>query len=286
MAGVKDFLTTSLPAMVDYIAAVSAPLDDPYPSNQAMAMARHNRLSIVNSLRERSANLTVLDREAIPVLPHLLDIPRQLAIITSAVIRSSRDPSLQPQMATLKGTPLEDFCARCFDAEEQALVRVTQLAAKLSLDKRRPSLPHIHSSQNSNGTGPSASLASVDRVPETPRPAPRVKRKSLRPSTAPSSGHNPSPSKRFGPEDPGSPRVFSRSKAGEEPRSPPSREGKKVERRPLHVKAPSTDSIPTYKNIGKAVTSPPKDRANESFNDLADDTTKRKKGILRGILRL
>lgn len=285
MAGVKDFLTTSLPAMVDYIAAVSAPLDDPYPSNQAMAMARHNRLSIVNSLRERSANLTVLDREAIPVLPHLLDIPRQLAIITSAVIRSSRDPSLQPQMTALKGTPLEDFCARCFEAEEQALVRVTQLAAKLSLDKRRPSLPQIHSSQN--GSGPSASLASTDRVPETPRPAPKVKRKSLRPSTAPSAGPNPSPSRRFGFDDqPGSPRVFSRSKAAEESKSPRSSDGKRVERRPLHVKAPSTDSIPSYKNTGKTVTSPPKERTNESFHDLADDTTKRKKGILRGILRL
>ncbi|TEB35043.1 Rho GTPase activation protein [Coprinellus micaceus] len=283
MAGVKDFLTTSLPAMVDYITAVSAPLDHPYPSNPAMAMARHNRLSIVNSLRERSGKLTVLDREAIPVLPYLLDIPRQLAIITSAVIRSTREPSLQTQMAAIKGTPLEELCARCFEAEEQALVRVTQLAAKLSLDKRRPSLPHISSTQN--GSGPSGSMASLDRAPETPRPTPRVKRKSLRPSTAPSSGSNSSPSRKFVfNDDMPSPGIFGRSKVPQEPRSPPTSDAQRVMRRPLHVKAPSTDSVPTYKNTGKTVTSPTKPR--EPLNDQSDDANKRKKGILRGILRL
>ncbi|KAF6766033.1 GTPase activating protein [Ephemerocybe angulata] len=280
MSGVKDFITSSLPAMTDYIAAVSAPLNDPYPSNPVMAAARHNRLHIIHSLRERSVNLTVLDREAIPVLPHLLDIPRQLAVITSAVIRSSRDPSLQQHIVALKGTPVEDLCNKCFEVEEQALIRVTQLASKLSLDRRRPSLPVI----DPQGPGPSASLASLDRIPETPKP--RMKRKTVRPSTAPSSG---SPSRRFEIDDskmPSSPRVFTRSKGSDEPRSPPPPSADptlKVPRRPLHIKAPSTDSVPTF----KSATSPTKERPMNSFNDLPDDTGKRKKGgILRGILRL
>ncbi|KAJ2927130.1 hypothetical protein H1R20_g9961, partial [Candolleomyces eurysporus] len=279
MAGVKDFLANSLPAMQDYIAAVSSPLDDPYPSNPVAAMARHNRLNIVNSLRERSSNLTVLDREAIPMLPHLLDIPRHLAIITSAVIRSSRDPQLQAQLASIKGTPLDAFVNKCFEVEEQALIRVTQLAAKLSLDKRRPSLPVV--SQMPQGPSALAS-APVSSKPATSRSTP--KRKTLRPSTAPSSGSN-SPARRFFDDTmPNTPRVFSTRNRNDEPKSPSTSDLKSF-RRPLHMKAPSTDSVPTYKPA-QGLTSPTKERPNDSFNDPPDDTTKRKKGLLRGILRL
>jgi len=82
MRGVKDFLRDSLPAMVDYLIVVSTPIGDPYSFNPEEAVNRHNRLNVVNSLRQRANAMSILDREAISVTPHLLDVPRHLAIIT------------------------------------------------------------------------------------------------------------------------------------------------------------------------------------------------------------
>jgi len=273
MAGVKDFLTTSLPAMSDYISVVSVPLEEPHSFSPAQTLAKHNRITIMKALRERASDLTVLNKEAIPLLPHLLDIPRHLAVITSAVIRSSRDPALQPQMVTLKGTPLEDFCMKCFGVEERALVRVTKLAQRLALDKRRPSLP----TSSLQVPGPSFSNSTAfDPSLQSPRSGTPKKTRITRPSTAPSSG---SPTtRRFGFENmPTSPPPSSRYRSDD-----PHRQF----RRPAHIKAPSTDSVPLPTN---GPLSPREGAMDAPYSgDLPEDTSKRKKGgnLLKSILRL
>jgi len=108
MRGVQDFLKDSLPAMIDYIAVVSTPLGET-SSTYGDGMNRHDRLKVVNSLRQRTKTMTVLDRESVPMLPHLLDIPMHLAIITSAVIRSSRDLNAALESATTRIQPLTNF---------------------------------------------------------------------------------------------------------------------------------------------------------------------------------
>lgn len=108
MRGVRDFLKNSLPAMVDYIRVVSTPADDLHTSSPATD--QHDRLNIVNSLRQRANTMPVLARESIPMLPHLLDIPRHLAVIVSAVIRSSKDYQPKPVSDEVRDPPLDELC--------------------------------------------------------------------------------------------------------------------------------------------------------------------------------
>ncbi|TFK30445.1 GTPase activating protein [Coprinopsis marcescibilis] len=265
MRGIKDFLANSLEAMVDYIASVSTPLDDTYSSNPVLANSRHNRLRIVNSLRQRSMQMPVLDKESIPTLPHLLDIPRHLAVITSAIIRSCRDPSLQSALLELKNTQLEELCTRCSEVEDQALFRVTQLAAKLAV--RRPSLPVI----NSPEFGSSPSLPSPDRIQSPQQKSdPSRRSKSARPSTAPSSGSN-SPRQAWD-DIPSSTisRTFAKSKPTDAKGSNDSRH--------RHLKNPSTDAAPRY-------ITPTSNKVSQGLNDNAEDIAKKKRGLFRGILK-
>ncbi len=138
MRGVQDFLKDSLPAMIDYIVVVSTPANEMMaPTNTADEMNRHDRLQIVNALRQRKKSMTTLDREAILNLPHLVDVPRQLAIITSAVIRSSRELSARPRTGDDTDLAVDEFCSKCFEVEEEAIFRVSQLATKLASENGR-----------------------------------------------------------------------------------------------------------------------------------------------------
>ncbi|KAJ7169899.1 Rho GTPase activation protein [Mycena filopes] len=129
MRGVKDFLKDSLPGMIDYILVVSTPnrkiesesysVEDPSD--------RHERLAVVNALRQRVSQMPALNRESIP-MPLIPDVPKQLAIITSAVIRNSRDFHARAKPNDPTDRPLNEFCSRCFEVEESALHRVSQLA--------------------------------------------------------------------------------------------------------------------------------------------------------------
>ncbi|KAJ7487599.1 GTPase activating protein [Mycena galericulata] len=171
MRGVKDFLKDSLPAMIDYIRVVSTPIKrsemDSYAANAEDPTERHERLAVVNALRHRTLQMPVLNRESIP-MPLIPDIPKQLAIITSAVIRNSRDYHLRAKPNDPSDRPLNEFCSRCFEVEESALQRVSQLATRISSDRRRAE----HS--------PSLSVSGSNSAPK------RSRKSSGRPSTAPS----------------------------------------------------------------------------------------------------
>ncbi|KAJ6519819.1 GTPase activating protein [Mycena sanguinolenta] len=251
MRGVKDFLKDSMTAMIDYILVVSTPSkmaeSDPY--SQEDPSDRHERLAVVHALRQRVSQMAVLNRESIP-MPLVPDVPKQLAIITSAVIRNSRDYHARAKPNDPSDRPLNEFCSRCFEVEESALHRVSQLASRISTDRRRAE----HSPSLSVSGSPVTSTQ-------------RKKRKSNgRPSTAPS------------PSDPAvSRRMFSESISPPQPSSPTHSQttlGESSVPRTVrrHLRSTSTDSIPY-----------PASSTPLAPLDAPDSDDKKRKGLLRGI---
>jgi hypothetical protein len=177
MRGIKDFLKQNLPAMVDYILVVSTPVpSDPYSPHSGHPAHSHQRLNVVSSLHERSTTMPVLERESIPLLPHVLDIPRHLARITSSVLRSAR--SADPKGKSSEGDTqhLSGLCAQCFDLEDQSLARVSQSASVESYPiALKWDAPRITSTVSSAAP---VSPASPSKIVEL--------RKASRPYTAPS----------------------------------------------------------------------------------------------------
>jgi hypothetical protein len=295
MRGVKDFLRDSLPAMIDYILVVSTPVTDPHSHYPGSSSDRHDRLKVVDSLRQRTVTMPVLDREAIPILPHLLDIPRHLAVVASAVIRNSKDYQAKPNSLEHADKHLDDFCNKCFQVEEHALRRVSQLATRVASDHRRPSIPGSFADprrESSNSpTSPIPVPGAATRKPGTHQKRPV--RKSSRPSTAPSS---PDADTSFSrelsvasmPSSPSaklelSPRsidLVPQSK-GQPSSSPPlSREGTWSRRgqRLLHLKSTSTDGIAVAPNNMADIS------RGSITDDATEDPSKARKGLLRGIL--
>ncbi|KAF8168097.1 Rho GTPase activation protein [Crassisporium funariophilum] len=287
MRGVQDFLKDSLPAMIDYIAVVSTPASETGVPNSGDGMDRHDRLNVVNALRQRTRKMTVLDREAVPILPHLLDIPKHLAIITSAVIRSSRDFNTRPRTGDdgedAIAAAVDEFCAKCFEVEEDALLRVSQLATKLASESsRRPSLQDNSGNNSFAAEGLRSPLSTVTTSVVSTNPLSPRRRKSSRPSTAPSPTAS-SPSRRqmfFGDPSnpPTSPRTFTRAMPDDQ------KTWNQPNHRALHMKAPSTDSVPSLMARDASIPAHVPQHSEHPL-EAADDPGKRKRGLLRGILR-
>ncbi|KAF8846384.1 Rho GTPase activation protein [Paxillus ammoniavirescens] len=183
MRGIKDFLQQNLPAMVDYILVISTPIPDTYSPQSGYPAFSHQRLNVVNCLHQRGSTMPNLEREAIPLLPHVLDIPRHLACISSSLIRSARLAASKAKQVE-NGDHLSDICARCFEVEEIGLQRVSQLAtvephpAALKWDVSHP--PVIHE---------------ASQPPPSPTsPINRRGQKEARPATAPSLSDQAPPS--------------------------------------------------------------------------------------------
>jgi len=141
MRGVRDFLVDSRQAMIDYILVVSTSAPDKLPSPgspDGSDSGLDQRLQVIESLRFRGANMPLLNREAIPLLPHLLDVPRHLAVISSAIVRRSNEVLAKHQN---NGTPvdpdLQEFVNKCLEIEQQALKRVSKLAAHTREQRKR-----------------------------------------------------------------------------------------------------------------------------------------------------
>ncbi|KAF8140258.1 Rho GTPase activation protein [Boletus edulis] len=179
MRGVQNFLKQNLPAMVDYILVVSTPIHDTCSPHSGHPAFSHQRHKVVNALHQRGPTIPILEREAVPLLPHALDIPRHLACISSSLIRSAR--LVGPKANSAERDPLSDLCSRCFEVEEVALQRVRRIATDGShpaaprWDVARPRLP--------------------DKPPHSPpsptSPISRINPVSFRPSTAPLSSNQP-----------------------------------------------------------------------------------------------
>lgn len=182
MRGVKEFLSSSRLAMIDYIFVVSSP--GPDPTSTISTSERHSRLQVVDSLRKRGSSMPTLHREAIPLLPHMLDVPRHLALISSAVIRRSRGYYGKPKTAEAEDPKVSEFCGRCYEVEEHALRRVTRLAGRPSREasRKRPTTSNVQ--------------VGTPTTPNSPRtlPSPSWKQSSPAGSRRPSTAPVPSPS--------------------------------------------------------------------------------------------
>jgi len=86
--------------------------------------------------------MSTLNREAIPLFPRRLDIPRRLACISSALVRSARTAD-QKATSTEEADQLHDIFSRCVDVEEVGLQRASQSAGRrsqvLGYNSERPS---------------------------------------------------------------------------------------------------------------------------------------------------
>lgn len=175
MRGVRAFLVEKLPEMFEYILVVSTPR--PEESHQTQSEEAHVRSHAVRALHERKKSMPELQRETIPHLPHFLDIPRHLAIITSSVSRHSRNspPPQDPIVA--------DLFSQCHDVEQQALSDVShQMAPRVEtpvithpLMSSEPSLPSAITSYDTIATPHHFSLGSSSRMPSSysrPKTAP------------------------------------------------------------------------------------------------------------------
>jgi hypothetical protein len=251
MRGVQDFLKDSLPAMIDYITVISSPVDD--TSNLAYDANQLDQLDAVDTLYQRSQRMTVLEKESIPVLPHLLDIPKHLAIVKSTIIRnygSRRKTNDSRDLA------VEEFCSVCREVEGEALRRVSRLASKLA-ESKHPSNLIVPANGAVMEETPLQLL--TDHQPSRHR-------KSF-PSTAPS------------PSDPNSPIDRQMSFGGNSlsPRQATYDDANpcnQMHAQAMHMKAPSTDSTP-FGRSSSSVLEP----------SIDTDPGKRKKGLLKNILR-
>jgi lambda repressor-like predicted transcriptional regulator len=284
MRRVKDFLKQNLPAMVDYILIVSTPVPDPFSphsGHSAHSLQRHK--DIVSSLHERGTTMPVLERESIPLLPHMLDIPRHLACITSSVIRSARSADSKAKSSQGDNQHLSDLCAQCFALEEQSLARVSQLAGVESphtvLKWEVPRMPSI--------------ISSVSPVPPSPvSPSKSVEpRKVPRPYTAPSLSDLSETARRKAPSENSLPsssvpcdlsslRRGSVPDISPSPKVPPSSEDRTQHPRSLRPKSISTDSISTLVSRAGAEVS----RTLRSPPDFQDEAGRKRKNVLQGIL--
>ena len=283
MRGVQSFLEDSLPAMVDYILVVSttSPHDNPASASEE-SRERHKAAKV---LQERVEAMPALYRESIPLLPYLLDIPRHLAVITSAVLRYSREsPSLHHP-------PLEEFLSCCIDIEQQALFRVSSLVERGGMDQVPPS-------SQSNYMGlPLTPYISGDQTPSRLRKPSH----SSRPMTAPPVTSDSADSREIITEPrfpPGHNLVHSRGQSSSQVNvsggsiSPIDQalEGGSwpIRKRlpPSHPRSISTDSIPAF---NKARIVPPSDGPSSPTiaahsHEEQDSGRRKNKGILRGLL--
>ena len=246
MRGVQlqDFLKDTLPAMIDYITVISSPVHK--SSNHAYDVNQLDQLDAVNALRRRSQRMTVLEKESIPILPHLLDIPKHLAIVKSAIIRNYN--SRHKTNDESRDLAVEKLCSVCHEIEQEALRRVSQ-AAKLPESKH-----------------PSNSAV----MEETPLPLLSVHQPSRHRKSFPSRA--PSPSEPNSPVD----RQMSFGGSSSSPRRATYDDAvlsNERYARAMHMKAPSTDSTTLLRS--SCVLEP----------SIDTDPGKRKKGLLKGILR-
>ena len=281
--------------MIDYIIVVSTPEAGSRARGPLTPTSsdKHERLRIMNALRHRSATAPVLHREAIPLLPHLLDIPRHLAVVTSVVVRYSRTQNFQPSKQTDPDDKyFADFCSRCMEVEEQALFRVSKLAAKPRRQHSEPVImpvPPLPTSPSPLSPSTSWKLPTRERkisaslASPTKRPRPR---KTGRPSTAPSSSETDDTRSRRSESSNAEPRSPTHPPLPSPLPTPPAsadvfEERIRNKRPPLvhHPRSTSTDSPLARKPVPEPLLSPMSDGGADPTDD-----GKRRRNIFRSIL--
>lgn len=201
-----------------------------------------------------------LQRELIPHDQHFLDIPRHLAIITSAIVRHSRNASPEDPV-------IADLHNRCRDVERHALYYVSRNAMVRgdgAFAARPPASSELSLTPTSN-YGP------IDE-PQSLIPKPRASSLYSRPKTAPSGAMS----------DPAL-HTLTDSRYELEALAEPGAETTKREdswrmsrRQASRPRSVSTDSIPTLRSTAGDI--------NALVEAVRPRNAERKKGFLRSIL--
>jgi hypothetical protein len=263
MRGVKSFLEERLPEMLDYILVVSTPRPEELSQTPPEV---HLRSRAVRALHDRKRAMPDLQRELIPHEQHFLDIPRHLAIITSAIVRHSRNVSPDdPAIA--------DLYNRCRDVERHALYYVSRHAAPRGGVGGGPA--DIRPLASSEFGSPTSNYASIEEPQILRRTQPRASSLYSRPKTAPSGAMSDSALHTLTGSRNSQEYPLSGRPGGEAARDD---DGWRMSRRQAsRPRSASTDSIPSLRSTVHGGIKAPVEAVRPRNTD-------RKKGFLRSIL--
>lgn len=154
MAGMASFVTESSESFVDYIDHVSTPSSSPrfeWTSPSASAYLAPNRLR---------TTLSPSVREGIPVLPHLIDTSKNLALLASLVNKLSsaqvQSSAVSTRTAKLNtATTFSRFVEVCVDLDEQAMARAREMESVNGVSSPTSSRAVPSSGLDSRDTSPS-----------------------------------------------------------------------------------------------------------------------------------
>jgi hypothetical protein len=265
MRGVQEFLKDSFHGMIDYISIVSTPVEGvPIGIDDKSRHIRH----VTSDLRQRTRTMAVLNRESIPALPHLLDVPRHLACISSAVIRNLKESTAMERHDDAVDIAIDELCAKCFEVEEEVFSRASRIATMVSSTfTKDPSILDLPPKRYDEVLPSTPAYG----IPVMPSDGQGQKRPDFQPTTARSF---------VGIEK-------HRQKSGDEQdeytsteRTFPVTYFQGQQQWNIHTKSPSTDSLPRMvREVRTPAYLPP------PTIDKEEDTRKRIKELFRGILK-
>lgn len=269
MRGIKSFLEEKLPEMLDYILVVSTPgpEDSPQPQSEA-----HVRSRAVRALHDRKRAMSDLQKELIPHEQHFLDVPRHLSIITSVIVRNSRN--VFPEDPTIA-----DLFNRCRDVERHALYYVSRHAALHGGGSVARPFP----AAELNRSPTTSSFGLTEEPPSLPPTKSRTSSLHSRPKTAPSGAMSDSALYTFAGSRRSQEYPLSRSELnasgdpGAETSEDRDESWRMSRRQASHPRSISTDSIPNPRDIGSGET-------DMTVEAVRPRNAERKKGFLRNIL--
>jgi hypothetical protein len=256
--------------MLDYILVISTPgpEDSPQPQSET-----HVRSRAVRALHDRKRTMSDLQKELIPHEQHFLDIPRYLAIITSAIVRHSRN--VFPE-----DPAIADLFNRCRDVERHALYYVSRHAALRDGGSVARPFPAAELSRSPT----TSSYGPTEEPPSSPPTKSRTSSLHSRPKTAPSGAMSDSALQTITASRRSQEYGLSRSElsASGEPGAEASKEDRdeswRMNRRQAsHPRSISTDSIPNPRDTGSGGT-------DATVEAVRPRNAERKKGFLRNIL--
>ncbi|KAG6381176.1 GTPase activating protein [Boletus reticuloceps] len=279
MRGVQNFLKQNLPAMVDYILVVSTPIHDTYSPHSGHPAFSHQRHKVVNALHQRGPTIPILEREAVPLLPHALDIPRHLA---PTRLRETLYPIYVPDALKWRKSPYNVSGGIATDESHPAAMRWDVARPRL-LDKPPHSPPsptspisRINPISFRRSTAP---LSSDQPLSDEPPPT------STHPLPGSSSSHDPSRGDLAVLRRGSVPEISS----GQSSTFPEDRVSRTLSRpRFLRLKSVSADSISTFTSVPEPYNPSPSEhllRNPDAVSAAAlDESGKRTKNIFNGLL--
>ncbi|KAI0094892.1 Rho GTPase activation protein [Irpex rosettiformis] len=302
MRAVRDFLVSSSPKMQEYLDAVSSKSSGAIEGSRSLSSAqRHDRKRLIHVVRHRGRSAPTLNREAIPALPQMIDLPKHLAVITSIVVRHTRRT-----LPTRTGAPgdriFDDFCQKCLEVEEQALIRVSQLASHGKARRKLSSTADLTFLREPPDSPISPrSMQHRERKSSLQGEGRKLRRKSYRPSSAPGDTSPHPPASPIEPSPPPSSvghATMSRAQSHELPRrgtelliDDNSTIFKASDPRPInpslahHPRSTSTDSRDDHLVTASSSAPIVHLTADLLAAESEEEASRRKKGLLRGFRR-